>query len=297
MEATVTSDKVEPLFHLVKSEVVPMTAELAQQFRTMQGSPTEREVNESRLKHLREKFLLGLLIPFNWCVANLNGVKYRMNGQHSSTVLCELDGAFPKGAIAIMSEFAVDNKEGLAQLFRQFDDRKSGRTPADVAGAYQGLFDEIKGVPRASAKLAIEGAAWWRRYKEGLPTPTGDDVYKLFGIAALHSFIEWIGELFTIKTPEMRKAPIVAAMYACFEKNEAEAKKFWDQVARGGDQFEDQAPTTVLDAWLKEIKTGEYDLKPAQIYQGCVFAWNAYRSDKQISKIKFDAKQMPEASD
>jgi hypothetical protein len=32
-------------------------------------------------------------------------------------------------------------------------------------------------------------------------------------------------------------------------------------------------------------------LKPGNYYQGCIFAWNAYREAKAISSIKFDARK------
>ena len=296
--ATFQDPKAELPFRLVKTEVLPLTFELVQQFKTMEGSPTEREVNQARCKYLYEKFVAGHLIPFNWCIADLHGKKYRMNGQHSSTVLAQMDGAFPKNGTVLRSEFSVKDKEALAYLFRQFDDRKSARTPADVSGAYQGLYEEVKDVNRASAKLAIEGAAWYRRVIEGVATPTGDDQYALFGHRAFDTFVHWTANnIFSIKTPEMHKLPVVGAMYGTFtDGNEAEARTFWEEVARGGDQYDDSAPSTVLDGWLKEIKTEKLNLKPGQIFQGCIYAWNAHRSDKSLSKIKFDAKQMPTIS-
>src|SRR5262245_28119251 len=294
--ATFQDPKAELPFRLVKTEVLPLTFELVQQFKTMEGSPTEREVNPARCKYLYEKFAAGHLIPFLWCIADLNGKKYRMNGQHSSTVLAQMDGMFPKNGTVLRSEFSVKDKEGLAYLFRQFDDRKSARTPADVSGAYQGLYDEVKDVNRASAKAAIEGAAWYRRVIEGVPTPTGDDQYGLFAVRALDTFVHWASEIFSIKTPEMMKLPVIGAMYGTFTTNEAEAKPFWEEVARGGDQYDESAPSSVVDAWLKEIKTERLNLKPGQIYQGCIYAWNAHRSDRTLSKIKFDAKTMPNIS-
>ena len=99
--------------------------------------------------------------------------------------------------------------------------------------------------------------------------------------------------MLSIKTPELRRPTIVAAMYGTWIKNEREARKFWEEVARGGEEYADNAPTTVLDSWLKGMaeKRGKAELKPANLYQGCVFAWNAYREGKTISTIKFDTKK------
>ena len=218
---------MEPMFKLISSETKPLTPELAERFKSMTPSPTERVFDPARAKMLREKAEAGQLIAFNWAIAKIGDKEYRVNGQHSSAVLSELNGQFPQGLKVHLDTYAVDNTDGLALLFRQFDSRKSGRTPTDVSGAYQGLYPALSDVSRSAAKLAVEGVAWFDRHVEGLPAPKGDDVYTLFGKTALHDFIRWVGEVFSIKTPELRRQTIVAAMYGTFDKNEAEARKFW----------------------------------------------------------------------
>ena len=127
------------MFRLEKSETKALTPDLAKRFRDLVPSPTERAFDEARAKMLREKAAAGQLIAFNWATAKLGDNEYRMNGQHSSLVLCELNGQFPENLKVHLDSYVVDDKEGLALLFRQFDNRKSGRTPTDVAGAYQGV--------------------------------------------------------------------------------------------------------------------------------------------------------------
>jgi hypothetical protein len=60
-------------FRLVKSETRSLTPELAEQFRSMPASPTERGFDAGRAKMLREKAEVGHLITFNWAVARLGG--------------------------------------------------------------------------------------------------------------------------------------------------------------------------------------------------------------------------------
>jgi hypothetical protein len=57
--------------------------------------------------------------------------------------------------------------------------------------------------------------------------------------------------------------------------------------------WSENAPTTVLDAWLKAMaeKRGRNELKPANLYQGSIFAWNAFREGKTITTIKYDTKK------
>ena len=283
-------------FRLLESEVVPLTPELARNFRDMPASPTERPLDPARLKLLSEKIDLGLFIPPHWSKANYNGQIIRLNGQHSSHVLSECNGNFPHNIQAHIDLYEVTTRDGLAQLFAQFDARKSGRSLSDVSGAYQGLHEELGGIPREIAKLGIDSVAWFRRNIEGVPTPSGDQVYSLFKETGLHGFLKWLGELVTIKTPELKRTQVGSAMYATFTKNADEAKNFWDEVARGGDRFEESAPSTVLDTWLKTTKeTGrngtKMPLKPGNFYNGCIHAWNASRQSKSIKTINFETKK------
>lgn len=284
---------MQPMFKLISSETKPLTPDLAEKFKAMLPSPTERMFDPARAKMLREKAEAGQLIAFNWAIAKLDDKEYRVNGQHSSAVLTELNGQFPQELKVHIDTYKVDSMEGLAGLFRQFDARKSGRTPMDVSGAYQGLYTDLAGVARGPAKLAVEGVAWYEKNVEGLPAPKGDDVYTLFGKKALHDFIKWVGDVFSIKTPELRRQTIVAAMYGTFDKNEAEARKFWMEVSRGGVEFEDNHPTTVLDAFLKSAVEDKrkQELKAGNFYQASIYAWNAFRETKTITSVKYDTKK------
>jgi hypothetical protein len=155
------------------------------------------------------------------------------------------------------------------------------------------LHAALHGVARPIAKLGVEGVTYWRRHVEGLSVQSGDDQYQIFAEAGLHPFLLWINDVYSIKTPELRRPQITAAMYATFIKDAAAARKFWADVARGGVEYEENAPASMLDAWLKAAKEGELkeEPKPAQYYQGCIYAWNAFREEKQIKDIKADTKK------
>lgn len=284
------------MFQLVKSTVQPLTMALAEEFRDLPKSPTERDLIPSRLQHLRRKADAGQLVSFHWAKAQLRDQIYRMNGQHSATMLCELNGVFPENLYAHIDEYRVEDEQDLAMLFRQFDDRKSGRSAADVAGAYQGLVPELQGVKRSVGKLGIEAITWYRQYIESVKTPHQDEQYSLFHDVNTHEFLLWLNDVFSSKTPEFKNKPVVAAMWATFDKNPPEARAFWMEVARGGKELEELAPSTVLDAWLTSIKTDkELDIKPGEYYRGCIYAWNAHRADKDIEKIRYDIRKAGQA--
>jgi hypothetical protein len=100
--------------------------------REVQGGVAISNGASIRLLSGREKAEAGQLIAFNWAVAKIGDKEYRVNGQHSSAVLSELNGEFPQGLKVHMDTYEVDSNDGLALLFRQFDSRKSGHTPTDV---------------------------------------------------------------------------------------------------------------------------------------------------------------------
>jgi hypothetical protein len=283
------------MFQLLSTETKPVTRELAIEFRDMEASPTERDLDLRRVAHLKEKAEAGLLVSFQWATAQLGNRQLRMNGRHSSTMLTELDGSFPTNLVAHIDNYDVGDESGLALLFRQFDDRKSGWTPAEVAVVYQGLYDPLRAVPKKIAKLGVQGIAWWRRTVEKVPAPANDDVYSLMAETGIHSFLQWLPEIFNVKTAEMQVEAVLGAMYATYVASEHGANEFWASVARNGIAYDDTAPSTVLDEWLKSLKDKTApnaqilgNLTAANKYQGCIYAWNAYRKNQSLSEIKFN---------
>jgi hypothetical protein len=284
-------------FTLLKSETLAMTSKLAIEIASMPGSDTERVLDEKRIDYLRGQVVAGLATPFNWVIAERpDGTRVRMNGNHSSNMLSKLDGDMPAGLTAVISVYKVEDRDGEVALFRQFDSRRSSRTIADIAGAFQGVIPELRSVPRVAAKKAIEGIAWHIKNIVGAPVAKGDDVYTLFHDPIYVEYIVWVGHMLSDKTRELQKAPVLAAIYATYDRDPEEAKMWWHQVARGGEEFADKAPSTVLDKWLQEERAPKPRrkamLSDANFYQGCVFAWNAHRDGKEIiERINYDTKK------
>lgn len=281
---------MEANFHLVQSTTVPLTRTLAEQMRDMKPSPTERVLDPNRVKYLKERAEAHALVPFQWAKARINGDWLRMNGQHSSAMLCALDDdLFPKDLFVHLDEYRVDDEDGLTKLFQQFDARKSSRSSTDVCGAYKGLHEELREIPLNIAQLGIQGIVYWKQNVQGIPQPKGDLIYQAIGEKENWPFLLWLPDVFNIKTPELRKREIVAAMYVTFERNEQAAKAFWKEVQAGGNVNEENHPTRTIDVYYQNAKT-ETDRrkrpKPHALYQSGILAWNAYREGKKLQTIK-----------
>jgi hypothetical protein len=279
------------MFKLLESTSGTLTPEIAVRFETMTPSPTERDLSEGRVEYLLERANAGLLVPFNFACAEVGADVFRVNGQHSCAMLKKLGGKFPSDLRVHIDRYRCETMDDLAILFRQLDGRQSSRTSLDVSGAYQGLQPDLKSVPKPIAKLAVEGIVWYKRTVEGIKKlTTSDQAYAMLQDTDLHPFFLWIGNghILSSKTRECKNIPVVAAMFATFQKDQMNAQDFWKDVCKGGVEI-DGDPATTLDEFLvlvleKKFKT---TLPPAQIYQGCIFAWNAFCGNKTIKDVKY----------
>ena len=283
---------------LISSEVKPLTEDEVKAFRAFEATATERELKASRVDHLRAKVENGLAVHFHWATAAikaLNGQTRRINGQHSSILMEKLiaAGKLPNGLRVFREHYEVDDGMALALLFRQFDDRASSRTSLDISGVYQGLHDPLVAVPRKIGKLAIDAYSWFQISVEKIPgMPRNDDRYSAFNDTGLHPFIKWTADLFKAKSKEMQLVPVVAAMFGTSQVNEGAAHAFWEDVVNMSNNEDERTPASVLSDWLIDIRAEKIERpEDAHLYQGCIFAWNAYRDSKAITTIKDDIKK------
>src|SRR3972149_1451907 len=273
-------------FALVRSETLSLTLDVAIKHRDMESSPTERELEEARVRFLREKIENGLFVCPSWSVAQYEKRTIRMNGRHSSTALCQTNGEFPEGLFVHMDTYRVDTPHGLAGLFRQFDARQSGRSSLDVCGAYQGLYAPLRDVDRKYCLLAVKGISWFKRQIKQEACVKGDDVGELLANTVYYDFIVWIGELFNSKCKELQTDPIVAAMYGTFEANESQSRRFWAAVAKGG--IDEGSPAQVLSQQLTDNRDERNPNKKytvAQQYGIAIRGWNACREGKTVASL------------
>lgn len=283
-------------FNLVDSEKRLITSDLAREFAQMLGSATERTKEEKRMDYIRGQVAAGHAVTFHWATAERpDGTIVRVNGQHSSDVLSKLDGDMPQNLTVNIDRYKVDGPEGEVLLFRQFDTKHSLRSTLDISGAYQGIVPQLKDVPRQPAKWAADGIAWYLKRVVGVPVSKGEERYDLFHHDEYTPFVVWIGHVLTIKTREMRQAPVLAAAFATFDRDPDAAREFWRQVSRGGEEFAEKAPSSVLDKWLVDVQNKEVKrakVKETQLYQGCLYCWNAHRTGKEaLERVNFDVRK------
>ncbi len=288
-------------FKRLKSELFQggpkVLADVIQTHRQVSATPVEREFDAKWASELKDRVSKGLAVSFFWAVADLpvSGkiMRLRMNGNHSSWALAELlkEGVLPDNLAIHLDTYSVSDQDGAVLLFRQFDSRKSARTKDDIAGAYQCFHEAIRGCHRSAAKIAVEGAGWYRRELQGLPVASGDDLYMLFAEERLHPFIKMVDGILDSKCAELKRVPIMGAIYGTWLDDARRAEEFWRLVALGSKRSAADAASD-LDDELVRIKTeknGE-KVKPGDLYAKCAKAWEASKEGARVTNFKVNTK-------
>lgn len=288
-------------FRRLRSETMDLprqsAIEAAQRHLSLPQSPTERSLEPKRVRELVERIKSGVWLPCCWATVKYGGSVYRMNGQHSSQAMLDATDYLPAALAIHLDHFEADSPDSMGLLFRQFDARMSSRSKQDVAGAYQGLVPNLADIPRPKAKLGVEGIAWYERVIEGLPVDAGDELYHSFFEVKYHKFLLWMHRVLNLKTPELLKPSVLAAMYGTYLRSESGSQEFWHHVAKA-DLPDDSDPRTFLSAEmvrLKEDRSGSKMPPPVEFYAKCVKAWNAFRAGDKVRSLNVNVKKgLPE---
>ncbi len=288
------------MFKRIKSELFEGSPEklrrVIETHRAIEATPVEREFDEKWAKEIKDRVTKGLAVSFNWAVGDMpiNGkpVRLRFNGNHSSWGLAELlaEDALPSGLAIHLDTYMVPDRDAAVLLFRQFDSRKSSRTKEDVSGAYQCFHEDIRKCKRGAAKLAIEGVAWYRRDIQGFAVSSGDELFELFNETRLHPFVQVVDSILDSKCGELRRVPVVAAMYGTWLDDAKRAADFWRLTALGTKRNVSDAAAD-LDEELARIKDDKEKVKAGELYEKCRKAWIAFGDGSRVSNFKVNIKK------
>jgi hypothetical protein len=263
--------------------------------RAIEGTPVEREFDLKWADELKDRVARGLAISFFWAVADLpDGAKpmrLRLNGNHSSWALAELlkDNALPDDLAIHLDTYSISDRDAAVLLFRQFDARKSARSKEDISGAYQCFHETIRGCNRRTAKLAIEGCAWYRREVQEGPVRSGDELYSLFNEERLHPFVLMMNDLISSKCNELKRVPVAAAVYGSWLDDAQHCTDFWKLVALGSKRVEQDAASD-LDDELMRIREEKEKVSARDLYAKCAKAWEASKDGKRVTSFKVNTK-------
>ena len=126
------------------------TRALAREFAEMAAVPNERRLRPGRLARHERNLRKGRFRPPEWaaCRCKQDGVRYRVNGYHTSTLLAEIE-PMPRLEV-IVSEYEADTPRDVADLYATFDSQDTTRTPREIYAQYAGTDDALLAVHAAT---------------------------------------------------------------------------------------------------------------------------------------------------
>lgn len=276
----------------VKTDVIPLTLQVSQEIAELphfEGDrPWDSAEGRARMQWLSRLADEGKFYPPRWATAELNGVVYRVNGGTSSHMLCARNGVFPQGLVAIVDRFRCQSLEDVADLFDQFDHRKSIRTMVQKVRAHKPAEANLKDVSPTDINKCLAGIAAAR---EDFRLVEED---AKVGLIHQHAaFIAWASPFCRKRHLSQRGA--LAAVFLTYQRDAIYARGFWEEVADGSNP-DNLHPTRVLGDFLKEqvglSTTRKFSAKEVCIK--CIHAWNAARRGERTGLKLYQREDLPE---
>jgi len=258
-----------------------------------------------RTEWLRMKLCEGKFMSPSWAVAELGGIDYRVDGGHSSLMLLgeveaaekNRDGLFPEHLTVILRQFVCESKADLADLFMQFDPRKSLRTFADKVRAQKAVDPTLHSTATGVVQQAVSGIAYCLSDCGRKQFLDDDDRTILMHPHA--RFITWTQQYAAHR--HMSRRGVLAAMFSIYSKSSTLATEFFDFVAT-----ESHPDVNNPTRWLARILRDSFGRKshnkeetikrfgPNALHDKTIHAYNAWRAGvTTVGKFYPNAKTSP----
>ncbi len=282
----------------------------------MPGLPGERELKTARVKFLKDHVKLGSFVGPGWAVATsrVTGERYRINGQHSSTMLASLTPeAFPQGLLATIDYFMFDSlREDSPGLFNLFDHPRAARTDTDYMGIHRAAHEDLSDIDNPFLVKTTNGIAFLaktrreelrKRLEAGLESPTSEvtaeEVAKLinhrdhgtfFHEARYREFAIWLWQWHGTKNAAfINRAGIVSEILNDWEKSVPIATEFWrnvmfEDVADSEDDSRQCAEALRVMGVKRQAKQEDFQKRARR-------HWNRYHRIRELESKKAQGKE------
>lgn len=284
---------------LTNRRTVELDHEFAQQVLEMEEFSADRPLDNNHVLRLKLAMERGTFLPEQVtivsCTLATTGKEYRMNGQHTSWARLEMPEKYRCPVQHLRYHAKTDND--MRRLYASID-RMKGRATGNVVCSY--LFDtpEWEGFSkRTLVKLAEALGFWLWESEHHRNLRDGDD--RAFLLSTTHfnlgkkigAFIEASGGH---NAAHVRRRPVIAAMFATFNKAAGPADEFWSSVRDGTGFGNVNDPRLRLRNNLRDaaISTGrgttdeKRSVSGEEMYRWCILSWNAWRRGDAMKLLK-----------
>lgn len=306
-------------YKITSREFINLTESVIMAHLNLKELPTERPLSDGWVKKLLCEMLQGTFHPemVQLAVATLDGVDYRVNGQHCCWAVSEFlthpdhtefaKAYLRKPYVVEMIRYKVRSIDELRALYASFD-RAKGKTRSRVIQTY--LFDMpgFKGITAGTINLLGAAVTPWKRSFNQADQMTEAEVIFLLRTEMLHLAVE-VANFLSIKVKEsghatakeikhLTRSPVVAAMYSTFSVSTKASEEFWKAVRDGADLPFGDPRLKLRNHLMKTTVTRTAKLDVAEeMLRTCIVCWNLWRDGKKIitAKIPIPFKDRPKA--
>lgn len=270
----------------------PITTALAKKFAEMDPAPDDRPLSEARMMVYRKLINDGVFRPVQWAMAYCKetGGTYRINGKHTSTLMAGMN-PLPDGLYAVVEIYECDDLRDVSRLYSTYDSKLQSRTVSDINRSFAACVNELSGVHKRVIDR-VPSAVWYSRMQEGMKSLTPQE--RAEALLEHSDFAVWLDKLVEstgVRCGHMRRMPVVAAIFATYQKAPRLALEFWTAV-RDETGPKPDLPDRKLARWLilnssnvsgSRAAGARYRVKDREFFVKCLHAWNAWREDAKTN--------------
>lgn len=297
---------------LLNSETTPVTSELAKRFAAMPNVPRGRDVRPERIKYYQKALSEGVFREdLDWCTCFCaeTSQEYRVNGQHTSKFLADVDQERLAGFRVTITHYHCDTLRDVSDLYSTFDSRIGVRKNREINQTYAGAIRELDGISKWTIDLIVSGIS----YAKWLDSYTAhDSVERAKLLSENMDFCIWAPGIIGTRgsnahVGHIQRTSVVAVMYWTRKKAPSLATEFWNAV-RDKTGPTPRVADRVLAEWLtttgvrsegrKPKKGADTDINrrkgsagPREFYVRCIHGWNAW-FNRETTELRYyrDAK-------
>lgn len=287
----------EPLkYKILKEGPVDLTKKKAYEFLELETFQGERPIREGHVQFLYDEVASGRFLWHNVTIAAavLDNITYRINGQHTCWMRVNVEGSEDlKEHIVTERLYKVNDSEQLRSLYSAFD-RNAPRSIGHISTVVLMDTDAGRDIPPSSIRCGVSGfRLWWSGgSKFNRETMNMNEVLEIikqnypaiFSSVCQFVRVHWDDHFF------VRRSPVVAALFATFDKNVKASMEFWEPVATGLSLENKSDPRFALRNFLIEhsltLVKGNKKVGAETMYRICINAWNSWRKGESVTHFK-----------
>lgn len=288
--------------HTEPPKTCKCTRPLVQEFYQMQAWDGDRDLKPHLASAISTALSLGQFRVASFACVYCKETKcwYRINGKHTSHVLAEMNGTFPKDLIALVERYEADTKQDVAKLYATYDNPSHNRSNIDIYQAFAAADPRLLEVSRRILSVCASGIAF-SIWEDSLYQHKREDRAMLLLQNA--DFVLYCNTALagaTSNVGHVKRSPVVAAMHKTYAKSRKASVEFWELV-RDGSGPDHTSADRMLNKYLLKTsvgrgrgadKTKSQDDHRAMMVR-CIHAWNAWRGGDSTNLAYHEDKPTP----